>query len=160
MKKILLILVALMVSMTTMAQNDDLSPETKQFQDEVMSFLKTEGYAPYIDEDDGSLCFKKEGELYWIFFYDDNPTFVEFHYEGLNTETADALSVYKAVNDVNRIKRCVKAYVSSSGNSVGFTIEFYAKSSTNFSEVFSSNMRVFSGAKDFCKEKYAEYSGE
>lgn len=155
MKKILFFLIALVISAAASAQS---TPEAERYKKNIMAFLKTEGYAPYIDEeDDNSLSFKKEGTLYWIYFDDKNPVYIEFHAAALDTEGADVDAIYKAMNATNRAKRCVKTTLSKDGTAVGFVIEFFSNDPQQFKDAFDINMKIFDIANDYMMEKYNEF---
>jgi hypothetical protein len=159
MKKIIMFITAVLIFSTAVFAQDKMSYQAKNYRSEVKTFLQEEGFSPYIDEDDGSLCFKKEGVFYYIYFESENPVFVEFHRENLGAEDADQAAVYKAVNDANSVKRCVKLMVSSKGN-VAFTIEFFSTSAEEFKKTFYTNIKQFGYAKDYVMEKYADFKGD
>lgn len=157
MKKIFTFLIAVLISGAVSAQS--MSPEAKEYRTSVQSFLKAEGFSPYIDEEDDALCFKKEGILYWIYFDKADPVFVEFHRETLGTDDTDQFALYKAINETNRTQRSIKAFLTKN-NKVGFTIEFYSSSPKQFKDIFYENIEVFEASKNYIIEKYSEYENK
>ena len=156
MKK-LIIFFAIMFSFLGMLSAQEMSYEAKNYRSNIQKFLQEEGFSPYIDDDD-ALCFKKEGTLYWIYFNDSNPIFVEFYRENIKTDDADQAAVAKAVNETNLNKRAVKLSITEKKR-ITFTIEFYSNSTEHFKTIFYSNMKAFQTAKDFVVDKYSEYEG-
>ncbi|MBR4441188.1 MAG: hypothetical protein IKS00_06515 [Bacteroidales bacterium] len=154
MKKAILLVVALFMTSALFAQ--EMSQEAKNYRAAVKTFLTSEGYSPYIDDDDESLCFKKEGTLYWIFFESQSPVYVEFHGEGFNGDGVDRNAALKAVNELNRTKRCVKGMVTTKGG-ISLSIEFFSSSPDQFKKTFNSNLNALVGAKETVKDKYQEY---
>ncbi len=154
MKKAILLVVALFMTSALFAQ--EMSQEAKNYRAAVKTFLTSEGYSPYIDDDDESLCFKKEGTLYWIFFESQSPVYVEFHGEGFNGDGVDRNAALKAVNELNRTKRCVKGMVTTKGG-ISLSIEFFSSSPEQFKKTFNSNLNALVGAKETVKDKYQEY---
>lgn len=154
MKKALLLFAALLMTSALFAQ--EMSQEAKNYRTAVKTFLTNEGFSPYIDDEDESLCFKKEGSLYWIFFESESPVYVEFHGEGFNGDGVDRNAALKAVNELNRTKRCVKGMITTKGG-VSLSVEFFSSSAEQFKKSFYSNMNALDGAKTFVKDKYQEY---
>ena len=110
MKRILSILAAaLLVSIQYISA---LEPEAERFRSDIKSFLREEGFSPYIDDDE-SLCFKKEGLLYWMFFSGSRPVYIGLYRTGTDCEDSDIPRLLKAVNETNFENRCVKAMINS-----------------------------------------------
>jgi hypothetical protein len=131
MKKTVMIFAALLIiSAAAFAQND-MSYQAKNYRSSIKTFLQEEGFSPYIDDEDGALCFKKEGLFYYIYFAGSDPVFVEFHRENLGAEDANAEAVSKAVNQSNINQRCVKLMITAKGN-VAFSKEFFSTDTEEF----------------------------
>lgn len=157
MKKTLLLLTFLLVSIASFAQ-EDITQQAKDYRTAMMSFLKSEGFSPSITER-GNLMFKREGTTYWISFKDEDPVYVEFHREGLDGEGVNVAALHLAVNDLNYNRRCVKAVIDDDGD-VALTVEFYSVSAEEFKGTFYRNIKALSSARDYVFEKYAEYKEE
>ncbi len=122
---------------------DDYTPEQKAFRSSIMEFLKEEGFAPYID-DDNSLTFKKEGNLYWINVADDSPLFVSFFRSGLNCTDANENLVVRACNMANMNLPSVKTYMSD--NTITLVVEMYCHSAEEFKYTFYKNIKALDDA--------------
>ena len=94
-RNILLVLISLT---TLLVFSRELTPEQEAFRSSIMSFIREEGFSPSIDEDN-SLTFKKEGELYWIDVADSSPFYVEFHRNGFKCTDANKSIVLQSCNE-------------------------------------------------------------
>lgn len=152
-KQVFLTIVLLLVTAPAFAAPADEtpSPELLSFRSEIMSYLRTEGYAPYIDEDN-DLCFKKEGELYWFDLALKDPFYVELHRSGFTVEGTNKALLLMAANEVNLNRRCVKA--SMGEKSVSFTIEMFCKNAAQFTSVFKRCMSALDDGYEFMKDYY------
>ena len=157
MKKIKLFMLAfvtMFVTMPVLAQSE-LSAAAQNFRQTVMTYLKNEGYQPYIDDDD-DLCFKADGTLYWITLGDgDNrPVYVEFHRSGLNIEDANRDEILQTANYINLNKKCVKASMGS--KNLVFTIEMLFYSAKEFTRTIPRCIGLLDSCYDAAKEYYRE----
>lgn len=134
---------------------NDLTPAQKTFQNSIMTFLREEGFSPSVDEDN-SLNFKKEGELYWIDIADNSPFYVEFHRSGFNCSDANMSAVILACNKSNKRTKCVKSIVNES--SVSIVIEMYCHSSEEFKYIFYKSLKELDNAYNATKEYYNEFN--
>lgn len=134
---------------------DDYTPEQKTFRSSVMAFLKEEGFAPYIDEDN-SLMFKKEGNLYWINIANDTPLFVEFYRSGLNCTDADENLVIKACNMVNMNLPSVKTYMND--GTISIVVETFCHSAEEFKYTFYKNIKALDDAYNSVGNYYGSLS--
>jgi hypothetical protein len=153
MKRIALF-ITLLLNCMILCSADDLSYAAKNFRSNIQSFLREEGFSPSIDND-GSLCFKKEGISYWIDVIGDKPFYVTFHREPLRTEDASSTDVLKAVNDVNTNIRAIKCCYGE--NYVTFSIESYCYVAEDFKYVFYNYLGILEASRDLIKEAYAQY---
>lgn len=131
-----------------------MSYAAKNFRSNIQSFLREEGFAPSIDND-GSLCFKKEGTAYWIDVLGDKPFYVTFHREPLGTDNAPELAVLKAINDVNTNIRAIKCCYMK--DHVSFAIESYCYVAEDFKYVFYSYLGILEASNEIVKEAYSKY---
>lgn len=135
---------------------DELTPAQKKCRSNIMEYLKTEGYAPYVDPDDESITFKKEGTTHWITIEENAPFFISFFMasgwalEGENAVDRDYAIV--ACNEVNRTKKAAKAYCSK--KFVYISVELFCASDEEFKSVFYRNLSVLSAAYDGFVEAY------
>ena len=147
MKKFLTLFAALLIySAAAFAQDDDMSAQAKK------RFLQEEGFSPYIDDEDGSLCFKKEGLLYYIYFSGTSPVMAEFHRGGFSYENDNMTDLLTAANQVN-IKKYIKCYVTQK-KYIGFSIESYFNSIEDYKYTFYKNIGILDDGKDYFKEVF------
>ena len=152
-KKISLLL--LLISFTSVfVDAEEMSYAAKTFRSNIQSFLREEGFAPSVDND-GSLCFKKEGTAYWIDVLGDKPFYVTFHREPLGTDNAPELAVLKAINDVNTNIRAIKCCYMK--DHVSFAIESYCYVAEDFKYVFYSYLSILEASNEIVKEAYSKY---
>lgn len=97
----------------------------KEIQDAYTSYLDEQGFRPSVTEL-GNVLFKAEGRNYVIYVDEKDPTYfrlvVSFTYSDAG-EDAQAKRL-KALSEVNRTMKAVKAYVGASG-STDFSIEMF-----------------------------------
>jgi len=157
MVKIRNIIMMLLFACNCALHASDLTPAQKAFQNSIMSFLKEEGFSPSVD-DDNSLTFKKEGELYWIDIADNSPFYVEFHRNGFNCTDANMSAVILACNKSNKQTKCVKTIAND--NSVSIVIEMYCHSAEEFKYIFYKSLKELDTAYNATKEYYNEFNGK
>lgn len=157
MRKFIYILVIGLLSVVIL-QAEELSPEQKQFRSSILQFLKEEGFSPYVDEDDNSLNFRKEGELHWIALADANPFYLEFHKTGLTCENADRKIVAEAVNEGNRKVRCAKAILKET--TISFAIEMYCHSAEEFKYIFYKCLKELESIETTVSNYYDEHNNQ
>lgn len=133
---------------------EEMSYEAKTFRSNIQTFLREEGFAPTVDND-GSLCFKKEGTAYWIDVIGDKPFYVTFHREPLGTDNAPELAVLEAINEVNTNIRAIKCCYMN--DHVSFAIESYCYVAEDFKYVFYSYLGILEASNDLVKEAYSKY---
>jgi len=143
-KKSLLILVCYFISVSLWSQTN-LNTAQRQLQNDVISFLKNEGFQPSID-DDGDVSFKKEGVSFFIRILSNSPFLLRIsHYITItNYNKLRALLVGEEVNKYYGIK-------------VGFdTIEFEvlgAKSVVNQAVI---RFEMYLGNIDYFKQMFSK----
>lgn len=148
-------LLLLLISFTSVfVDAEEMSYAAKTFRSNIQSFLREEGFFPSVDND-GSLCFKKEGTSYWIDVLDDKPFYVTFHREPLGTDNAPELAVLKAINDVNTNIRAIKCCYMK--DYVSFAIESYCYVAEDFKYVFYSYLGILEASNEIVKEAYSKY---
>lgn len=149
-----LVFALLILPSTSYAQN--LTSEQKQFRSSIFSFLQEEGFMPYIDEEDNSLTFKKEGILYWINVSGENALFIHFRRSGLKIDNESNIDlIYRTCNEVNRKISSAKVYaVNNEMISIG--IEMYCHSAEEFKYVFYKSISTLDKAKTMLNDTYNE----
>lgn len=97
----------------------------KEIQDAYTSYLDEQGFRPSLTEL-GNVLFKAEGRNYVIYVDEKDPTYfrlvVSFTYTDAGEEAQHRR--LKALSEVNRTMKSVKAYVGTSG-STDFSIEMF-----------------------------------
>lgn len=148
-------LVAVLASNSAFAA--DLTSEQLRMRNSIQNFLKEEGFSPYIDTEDQSVDFKKEGTLYWITFSGSGALYLEFHRAGLDCEDANSTTVLKACNQGNRKTRCAKAMYS--GTFVSFAVEMYCRSVEEFKYTFYKYLGELQTIRDEVYDYYNNAEG-
>lgn len=146
--------VTLLSLLTLSCWAEEMSYAAKTFRSNIQGFLREEGFAPSIDND-GSLCFKKEGTSYWIDVLGDKPFYVTFHREPIGTEDASSTNVLKAINDVNTNIRAIKCCYMN--DHVSLAIESYCYVAEDFKYVFYQYLDILEASNELVKEAYAKY---
>lgn len=146
--------VTLLSLLTLSCWAEEMSYAAKTFRSNLQGFLREEGFAPSIDND-GSLCFKKEGTSYWIDVLGDKPFYVTFHREHIGTEDASLTNVLKAINDVNTNIRAIKCCYLN--DHVSLAIESYCYVAEDFKYVFYQYLGILEASNELVKEAYAKY---
>lgn len=150
MKRNVLLIFLFAISVLPTASRE-LTPEQKAFRSSIMSFIREEGFSPSIDEDN-SLAFKKEGELYWIDIADGSPFYIEFHRIGLKCNDANKNLVLQSCNEANKKVKCVKAIMGET--SVSLVIELFCHSVEEFKYTFYKSLKELDNAYSTVKEYY------
>lgn len=143
--KNIIILVALLFATVVETTAQSTSSEVRN---EIKTFLQREGFSPYIDDSDGTLCFKREGQLYWIAI-GTNPLMIRINRTGFSFTGENALNPEKALiaaNEVNNDYYRVKVYCSE--RIVGFAIETYIHNLEEFTSIIISCTKTLDGAYD------------
>ena len=108
------------------------------FRDSVVSFLKSEGLVPSVDED-GDIWFKKEGYDFLATIYDDAaPFFVRIGYCLSSDGIDDQVALLSAVNYINLNCRCVKCSIGEKGYLLIAVESYY-----NTAQVFKDNFATY-----------------
>ena len=157
-KAIKYLLLVSIILVSNYCYSADLTTAQKKFQTELMNFLTDDGFAPYIDTDDNSVCFKKEGELHWIIISNESPFFIVFRRVGFSLEGENALNLISsllACNEVNKEEAAVKMYCTD--KSVLLGVESFTRSIEDFKYVFYSSLKVLNSANDTFITKYREF---
>ena len=157
MKKIIITL-ALLSAAAFCASAQNLSVLSKAAR-MAWDFLSSEGYKPYIDEDD-DVVFKAEG---YTFYVDNTPA--DDTYLGIvmpflmEVDSDDLLATFAAMaacNEITREKKLVQAYISDDGD-VMFCADTYIGSAGNMNEFLDTAITfMIRGLKSF-NDLYNEY---
>jgi len=108
------------------------------YRDSVVSFLKSEGFVPSVD-DGGNIWFKKEGYDFLATIYDDAaPFFVRIGYCLSSDGIDDQVALLSAVNYVNLNCRCVKCSIGEKGYLLIAVESYY-----NTAQVFKDNFLTY-----------------
>lgn len=133
----------------------ELTPEQQKAQQKLIAYLVQIDYDPAIDTSDNSVCFRRDGILYWITIEENSPMLYTMHRKGYKISTEGGydynLSV-KAANEVNNQLRMLKLNVLQ--NKVDVTLPVYAVKAEDFTNVFLKNMTLLSQADSMFKMEY------
>lgn len=133
--------------------SEELNAEQLRFRTDVFNFIKEEGFAPYIDDTDNSIMFKREGVQFWITVEDGSPFYIEFHREGMGCKDADAFKVLWTVNSLNKRKKCTKCIMKT--DTISVVIELFCHSSEEFKYTFYKSIKALNDTESELKDTYA-----
>lgn len=154
--KTLKIIICLLLAFTASASAGDLTPAQKDAQLKLYNYLQKKKYEPSVDMSDNSVCFRREGVLYWITFDENSPILYTFHRKAFKVG-ADEMSYKRipsiiAANEVNRKHKTVKLTVED--KKVEIAIQVYAAKTEDFTAVFSSYFSRFEDVDTDFKNEY------
>ncbi len=154
--KTLKIIICLLLAFTASASAGDLTPAQKDAQLKLYNYLQKKKYEPSVDTSDNSVCFRREGVLYWITFDENSPILYTFHRKAFKVGT-DEMSYKRipsiiAANEVNRKHKTVKLTVED--KKVEIAIQVYAAKTEDFTAVFSSYFSRFEDVDTDFKNEY------
>lgn len=154
--KTLKIIICLLLAFTASASAGDLTPAQKDAQLKLYNYLQKKKYEPSVDTSDNSVCFRREGVLYWITFDENSPILYTFHRKAFKVG-ADEMSYKRipsiiAANEVNRKHKTVKLTVED--KKVEIAIQVYAAKTEDFTAVFSSYFSRFEDVDTAFKNEY------
>lgn len=154
--KTLKIIICLLLAFTASASAGDLTPAQKDTQLKLYNYLQKKKYEPSVDTSDNSVCFRREGVLYWITFDENSPILYTFHRKAFKVG-ADEMSYKRipsiiAANEVNRKHKTVKLTVED--KKVEIAIQVYAAKTEDFTAVFSSYFSRFEDVDTDFKNEY------
>lgn len=142
------------------AWSADLTPAQKNAQLSLYSYLEKERFNPEVDVSDNSVCFRRDGVLYWITFTEDSPILYTFNRKGYKIGNED--NTYKrkpaiiAANDVNSQHKGVKVTVGE--KKVNIAMEVYEADPKAFNAVFKKCFSMFEGIDEDFKKAYEHAS--
>ena len=160
MKKLIISLFCLCFFAGGVMAQTDLTSAQKEFQSEIIQFLKKEGYVPTID-DEGSIYFKSEGEEHWIRVFGEAPVFVFLQRAGYKLSGEDGLdrqAALLACNTVNKEMNAVKFYCTE--NAVVFCTEQFVRWVGDFTNVLRTNLQMLSDGENFFVQEYRKLREE
>lgn len=147
-KKIIFFSVLFLLQLQLLSQ-DNYSDFQKNIRSELQTFLQQEGFSPYVDND-GSLNFKKEGNLHWIrIAQDESPIFISVNRGGFIIGGEDGYEYDKAlyaVNAANVKLNAVKLFCTE--KRAGVIVELYMHSAEEFKYVFYKSISLLQDARD------------
>ena len=154
--KTLKIIICLLLAFTASASAGDLTPAQKDAQLKLYNYLQKKKYEPSVDTSDNSVCFRREGVLYWITFDENSPILYTFHRKAFKVG-ADEMSYKRipsiiAANEENRKHKTVKLTVED--KKVEIAIQVYAAKTEDFTAVFSSYFSRFEDVDTDFKNEY------
>lgn len=126
---------------------------------DIAECIKKEGYAPDIKEEDDSVLFRIQGELYRIHYKDCRFSMYKYYQVNENTDV-DLLK--KAVAPTEEHVFGIKVFVTShdKGHSIIFQFSSLFKSVKELQTHFSRCLNILNQGIVFHRERYAELEGE
>ena len=112
-----------------------------------LTYLRTEGYVPEVDED-GDIRFKREGFTYYIIVDEEDPEYFRILFPGIwiVEDPAEHGRVLAACSEVSRRTKVVKAYLRD--DRVNLSVEMLLPDPKDVPAVFPRSMTIFSAARD------------
>ena len=145
MKKIISILTfAVLLGTFAFAQKDFNSAQFS-LRSDVVTYLKSEGFQPSID-DDGDIMFKRQGDTYFVIISatDDNPMYIQlakyFNYNDSFTRTKATL----LANEISLYKMCK---LTASENKFSLACQMFVRNSSAFTSTFYRMLEVMDAAE-------------
>lgn len=138
------------------AWSADLTPAQKKAQVKLYSYLEKEKFNPEVDVSDNSVCFRRDGVLYWVTFTEDSPILYTFNRKAYKIGTEDNAYKWKpaiiAANEVNNKHKGVKVTVGE--KKVNIAIQVYMANPDDFTDVFKKYLSMFEGIDEDFKKAY------
>lgn len=154
MKKIIFAL-GLFIACIISANAANLTEEQKKAQHSVIVYLHSIQYDPSIDKNDNSVCFRRNGVLYWITFEDNSPILYTIHRKAFKIGGQDGYDrsvAVKTANEINLKHRTVKLSVNK--EKVDISIAMYAANPQAFQDVFKKNVALLTNVDAEFKSTY------
>ena len=156
MMKTLKLMIGLLIACSASAFAGDLTPAQEKAQRNLYAYLQKAKYDPTVDTSDNSVCFRRNGVLYWITFDEDSPILYTFHRKAF--KVGDDETSYKrkpsiiAANEVNRKHKNLKLTVEE--KKVDIAIQVYAAKTEDFTAVFPKYFSQFGNVDTDFKKEY------
>lgn len=154
--KVLKFLLCLLSVFAASAMAADLTPAQQKAQQKLYAYLEQEKFNPEIDISDNSVCFRRDGVLYWITFEEDSPILYTFNRKAFKIGNGENLYNRKpaviAANEVNCHHNGVKVTVGE--KKVNIAIQVYVAKPEDFTSVFKKYLSMFKGIEDDFKKEY------
>lgn len=135
-----------------------LTPAQEKAQHSLYFFLDKEKFHPDIDTSDNSVCFRKDGILYWVTFSDTTPTLYTLHRKGykvgVGKDLYEKTPAIIAANEVNLKLPGIKVVVSD--DRVSLVLETYAATPQDYNNMFKNCFRTFINVDANFKAAYKE----
>lgn len=154
MKKLFFML-SFMLTFGFSANAADLTPAQEKAQRSLAQYLHREKFEPSIDPSDNTVCFHRNGTLYWISFDENSPVLYTIHRKGFKIGGEEGYQrnlAVTAANEVNLKHKALKVVVEQ--KKVDFAIQAYAASPEAFNAVFKSYYKMFDNADADFKNAY------
>ena len=150
-----LVVLALLISSAITIFAEELTREEKRFRSQIESYVKEEGYSPYIDTDE-TVTFKYQGDLYWISVDEYKKGFYIFMSTSISLEDANIKNALLAADEVQSDWKFLRIHRSSNKKSFLIRVDGYFTTIAQFKDLFSSWIYILSEADKERQEKYGE----
>lgn len=122
------------------------------------NYLTSEGYRPYIDEDN-DVSFKAQGYNFYVDNNRSDDTYLRIVFPTIKSidkdDTLQHISALYACNEVNAGKKLIKVYMLDNGK-ISISAQTYLGTSTDVSEFIDTAIDFMIAAKDSWYESYNE----
>ena len=145
MKRYLFILVLSTISFVGVFAQKNHNADQRAVRDEIMSYLKSEGYQPSIDED-GDIKFKRQGDIYFVSVSDKdtNPYYIRLAKYFSYGETVTKANIGRYAEEVNQYKT-IK--LVDGEKTFWLDSQMFVKSAYAFTSVFNRILQAMDAAE-------------
>ncbi|MDE7161026.1 MAG: YbjN domain-containing protein [Muribaculaceae bacterium] len=127
------------------------------FSNQVLNFLKQEGYMPSIDSD-GDVKFKSEGDTYFVIAHDYNDGWYVKIMGLMGAEGVNTRAVLEACNATVAEYKFVRCYYRAQNSDIVYECAGYFTGIEQFKALFEDFMSILKNADSMLLEKYSEFS--
>lgn len=127
------------------------------FTNQVLNYLKEEGYMPSIDSD-GDVMFKSEGDTYYVIASDYNDGWYVKIMSIMGAEDVNARAVLEACNATVSDYKFVRCYYRAQNSDIISECVAYFTNIQQFKALFDDFMSILRSADKSLKDNYAKYS--
>ncbi len=133
------------------------SQRETNFTNQVLNFLKEEGYMPSLDSD-GDVKFKSQGDTYFVVASDyDDGCYVKVM-GIMGAEDVNVRAVLEACNATVAEYKFVRCYYNSSSQAIVYECAGFFTGIQQFKEIFADYLNILRSADEMLQTKYSEFS--
>ena len=127
------------------------------FTNQVLNYLKQEGYMPSIDSD-GDVKFKSQGDTYFVIASDYNDGWYVKVMGLMGAEDVNVRAVLEACNATVAEYKFVRCYYRAKDADIVYECAGYFTNIQQFKALFNNFMSILKSADSMLKDKYTQFS--